>query len=329
MPEAIHRQLPLWLDPRRREDAAFDLCTLKAELARQGVNSRGWRLYLDYGDALFAPLGRLWIHPDQPFSSGPNAVTYLRLLQACEMDVLPPPDLVSSLQFWGVPNDRLDRVPPLFFRAAWKAAVANQYEPRAAAEFIREVILVGLWFFGTGSHETADSGLLKAGWPALLRRQKAWALEQAPVVLPKSAPTGDEWNPYIRRVDWGLYRFEALTSAAQLLEEGEAMQHCVGTYHDYCRNGLRRIYSVRERKSGKRVATFSVEYVDNGDGVLVWECDQLSGRKNAEELPQNLIIAADSVLRTYSDLPTHFFVKPVLSAQKGNNDEGGGEWDCD
>ena len=328
MPEAIHRQLPLWLNPRRREEAAVDLCTLKAELARLGVNSRGWRLYLDYGDALFAPLGRPWIHPDQPFSSGPNAIAYLRLLQACEMDVLPPPDLVASLQFWGIPNDRLDSVPPLFFRAAWKAAVANQYEPRAAAEFIREVIFVGLWFFGTGSHETADSGLLKAGWPALLRRQKVWSLEQAPVVLQKIAPTSDEWNPYIRRVEWGLYRFEALTNAAQLQEEGEAMQHCVGTYPDFCRGGVRRIYSVRERKSGHRVATFSVEYVDYGNGTLAWECDQLSGFKNAEIIKPEIVNAADAVLRAYFDLPVHTFAKPVLPV-RAEDDANEEEWCCD
>lgn len=85
MPEAVYSQLPLWLDPRRRENAPVDPGTLKAELARLGINSRGWRLYLDYGDALFLPLGRPWIHTDQPFSSGPNAVAYLRLLQACEM----------------------------------------------------------------------------------------------------------------------------------------------------------------------------------------------------------------------------------------------------
>ena len=34
MSEAVHNQLPLWLDPRRREDAPVDLGTLKAELAR-------------------------------------------------------------------------------------------------------------------------------------------------------------------------------------------------------------------------------------------------------------------------------------------------------
>jgi hypothetical protein len=132
MPEAAHSLLPLWLDARNGAVEPVDLGVIKGQLAAQGINNRGWRLYLDYGDALFFPLGHLWIRADQAHSSGPNALAYLRLIQACEMDVLPPPDLVASLQQWGVPGDRLDGIPPMFFRAAWKAAVANQYETRSA-----------------------------------------------------------------------------------------------------------------------------------------------------------------------------------------------------
>ena len=237
MQEAAHRQLPQWLDPSRRSDAPVDLGTLKASLARQGGNGRGWRLYLDYGDALFSPLGRQWIHPDQPFTSGPNALAYLRILQACEMDVLPLPELVASLQMWPLPNNRLDTIPPLFFRSAWKAAVANQYEHIDWTEFFMELTSVASWFFSSGAYETVEPGVLKAGWPTLLRRQKDWALEQRHQAPPIADPAEDDWDPYIRRVEWGLYRFQALTSAGQLREEGEAMQHCVGDYTDCCRAG--------------------------------------------------------------------------------------------
>ncbi len=128
----------------------------------------------------------------------------------------------------------------------------------------------------------------------------------------------------IRRVEWGLYRFDALTNAEQLREEGEAMQHCVGTYPDYCPSGVRRIYSVRERKSGRRVATFSLEYVNSGDGTRAWVCDQLSGLKNAEVVQKDLVFAADAVLRAYFDLPVHDFAKPVLPVKTVNEEEG--EW---
>jgi hypothetical protein len=312
MPEVAHELLPFWLGISNREDSPVELGALKKQLTRCAVNNRGWRLYLDYGDALFLPLGLPWICPDLPSVSASNALVYLRLIQGCEMDVLPPPSLVASLAQWGVPNDRLDCIPPMFFRAAWKAAVANQYEQRAAAEFISEVICLSQWFFESGTYENADSGLLKAGWPALLRRKKAWFLAQAPVVVARDLPIFDEWNPYVRRVEWGLYRFEALTNAAQLHEEGEAMQHCVGSYTDDCLGGVRRIYSVRERKRGQRLATLSVECVTYENDTMVWECDQLSGVKNTEIIQSDLIFAADAVLRAYLDLPVQSFAKPVM-----------------
>ena len=327
MPEAAHNLLPLWLHAGQRDEALVDLGGLKKLLTRQGVNNRGWRLYLDYGDALFSPLGLPWICPDMPLVNVQHALAYLRLIQGCEMDVLPPPGLVASLAQWEVPGNRLDCIPPMFFRAAWKAAVANQYEQRAAAEFIDEVVSVSQWFFGTGTYTTAESGLLKAGWPALLRRQKAWSLAQPPVFVARRSAQLDEWNPYVRRVEWGFYRFEALTSAAQLFEEGDAMQHCVGSYANDCIDGVRRIYSVRERKRGLRIATLSVAYVDHGNNKLAWECDQLSGVQNAEIVQPDLILATDAVLRAYLDLPVKTFAKPVVSVVE--NDEVELEGCCD
>ncbi len=327
MPESEHRQLAQWLNPSRQIDAPLDLGKFKEQLACQAINSRGWRLYLDYGDALFLPLRSPWIRPDQPYTNGLNAIVYLRLLQACEMDVLPPPVLVASLPLWGLPDERLDQVPPLYFRAAWKAAVASQYGQCSVADFTEEVASVSRWFFASRMYENAEPGLLKAGWTALLRRKNEWAMRQEPTTSTIGEFPGDEWNPYIRRVEWGSYRFEALTNAKQLREEGEAMQHCVGSYHNYCRAGARRIYSVRGRKNGKRMATLSLEYSADADGTLNWQCDQLSGLKNAEVLPPDMFLSADAVLRAYFDLPADAFTKPGPSAQA--TDEVEEEWDCD
>ena len=326
MSEADHRDLPRWLNLSRRNDAQVDLGALKETLAGAGVNGRGWRLYLDYGDSIFIRLGRPWIDPDQPLINALNALIYLRLLQACEMDVLPPLDLVASLPSWRLPNDWLHSIPPLFFRAAWKASVAHQYSQIDPAEFAAELTSVARWFFASGTYETADAGLLKAGWPTLLRRQKAWSLEQALRIPSCNSALDAEWNPYIRRVEWGLYRFQALTTAAQLSEEGEAMQHCVGSYADYCRAGVKRVYSVRERKSDRRLATFAVGYIANAEGAMGWEFDQISGVKNAEVLPQDMLFAADAVLRAYFDLPANAFSTPELSSA-AIDDEG--EWTCD
>lgn len=124
-----HAALPRWFELPEGEDGAVRLGELKETLSRRGINSRGWRLYLDYGDAIFLPLGRAWIDPENhPLSAPHNAIAWLRLLQACEMDVLPPVQLVRSIAAWKVPGVRLERIPPLFLRAAWKACIGRSID---------------------------------------------------------------------------------------------------------------------------------------------------------------------------------------------------------
>lgn len=315
MSAVSHQQLATWLCPRRKADEPVDLGRLKSTLAMRGVNGRGWRLFLDYGDVLFEPLGRPWVHPDMVFSSARNAVTWLQLLQACEMDVLPPAELVASIAEWPLPNRKLTEIPPLYLRAAWKGAVAAQYQGQALEAFVREEVLpVSEWLFGNGLHIDPDPALLKAGWSALFSR--AMAARAVPVAMPAPAEPATalyEWDPYIRRIEWGGYVFVALTTAAELKEEGKTMQHCVADYDENCRDGTYRIYSVREKKSGLRIATCSLECTADGD-ELTWELDQVKGIRNAE-VPRQALVAADAVLRSYLDLPPERFQRPTARAR--------------
>ncbi len=315
MPAVTHCKLPRWLDPGRKPDAKLDLGALKAALSDRGVNGRGWRLYLDYGDAIFDPLGEPWVDDELPLSSALNALAWLRLLQACEMDVLPPPEVVASVADWSIPGQRLEEIPPHFLRAVWKSAVAAQYEEQSLAEFIRrEVIPVSEWLFGNAIHIDADPALFRSTWPALVRRATVASARQQRLVAGDAASIGqDEWNPYVRRVEWGRFTFLALTTAAQLKEEGEAMNHCVGDYAENCCSGITRIYSVRERRSGKRVATCSLELVTYGPEGYVWEHDQVQGSCNSEVSP-DVRTAVDAVLRSYFELPLSCFQIPKALA---------------
>lgn len=315
MPSVSHKQLAAWLYPSRKADEPVDLGQLKSLLAMRGVNGRGWRLFRDYGDILFAPLGRPWGHQTMVFSSGRNAVTWLQLLQACEMDVLPPAELVSSIADWPLPNQRLTEIPPLYLRAAWKGAIAAQYQGCALEAFVRdEVLPVSEWFFGNELHIDPAPALMKSGWPALFRR--AMTDRQIPAAEPSPAETqnsSDEWNPYVRRIEWGGYVFIALATAVALKEEGETMQHCVGECDDRCRQGTYRVYSLREKKSGRRIATCSVECIADS-GQVTWKLDQVKGIRNAE-VPRDVFVAADAVLRCYLDLSRKQF-QPLRPQQR-------------
>ena len=308
MSTVSHQKIAGWLDPCRKTDDPVDLGRLKAALAARGVNGRGWRLCLDYGDALFEALGPVWLDSYDDSSSAENAVTWLKLLQGCEMDVLPPPELVASMHVWPLPNAELSSIPPLYFRTVWKAAVAAQYAGRSLEAFIMdEVRLVTCWL--SEKRLLQDRALMKASWQTLLGRAKAALTPPAAVPPPTTTqPAACEWDPYVRRIEWGGYVFVALTSTAELKEEGEAMQHCVGDYDEKCLDGVTRVYSVRERKSGMRVATCALECSADDDRIT-WEHDQVKGVRNAE-VPREILAASDAVLRSYLDLPQERFQQP-------------------
>jgi hypothetical protein len=263
--------LPAWLEPANLNQA--NPGSLKRLLAERGVNGRGWRLCLEFGDALFHPLEAGFFPANLLYANGSNAAAYLRLLQACEMDVLPPPELVASLARWRLPRNRLSIIPPLFFRAAWKACVAAQYSDEGVNSFIEtEVVPLASWFFSSGSYELIDDTRLKAGWMTLMRLRREWFIAQARTL------GEEEWPPILRSMVWDTFRFSALFSEAQLEEEGNVMRHCVATYADRCRSELLRIYSVRHYKTGMRVATLSAKEVRTGH----WEIDQIKGPNNAD-----------------------------------------------
>lgn len=326
MSAVSHQQLATWLDPQRKLNDPVDLGKLKATLVARGVNSRGWRLFLEYGDALFEPLGKPWVHRDLPFSSSQNAIDWLRLLQSCEMDVLPPPQLVASIADWKIPGSSLTAIPHQYFRKAWKASISAIYSPRSLIDFIEtEVIPVSIWLFQSDRHIHPEPGLFTKNWEHLLQRVQeaerlsAFFREQIESAIKvgeenESAPHSQlGWDPYVRRIEWGGYVFIALTTAAELKEEGKTMQHCVADYDENCRGGTYRIYSVREKRSGLRVATCSLECTADGD-ELTWELDQVKGIRNAE-VPRQALVAADAVLRSYLDLPPERFQRPTARAR--------------
>jgi hypothetical protein len=304
---ARHEQLAAWFDIPTDEDGA-NLGSLKKALAARGVNARGWRLYLDYGDAMFEALGRPWVDADAPFSSGPNAAVFLRLLAACEMDVLPPPLLVRSLRHWRIPGERLADVPPLFLRTAWKACVAADYIGDDSGTQLKrfiddEVVPLARWFFTTRQHREPEANRLKAGWPTLKRLHLEWLLDQ---VLQNETrrPAPAEWPVFVPAVEWEGLRFIALASDAALLAEGHAMNHCVGGYGERCRGGMLRAYSVRDRKCGTRVATLAVEEMAPGR----WNIDAIKGNYNAP-VTQRVEAAAAAVLRALED--AHALLPPT------------------
>ena len=268
-----------------------DLGALKNRLADEGIKQRAWRLYHDFGDALFDALGSSWIRPDRFRTSRDNALCLLRALGACELDMAPPASLLGSMHLWQIPNGCLGDIPPRFLRAAWKATVLaaldSPADPQATERFVQnDVVPVAAWFFGT-LHGAMDDNRLAAGWTAIMAAYRVWTRQEAARI--------NEWSSLVRRVEAQGYRFDVLTSEAALEIEGETMCHCIGDYGDQCREGSLRAYAVSTLR-GERVATLTV----NQDRARGWYLDAIKGKYNA---PVAVVVeeAAFALLRSLDD----------------------------
>ena len=74
------------------------------------------------------------------------------------------------------------------------------------------------------------------------------------------------------------------------------MSHCIGSYGEKCHTRMLRAYSVREKKSGARVATLTVEEEKPGR----WKIDAIKGSQNAP-VGNRVEAAAWSVVRALED----------------------------
>jgi hypothetical protein len=117
-------------------------------------------------------------------------------------------------------------------------------------------------------HRDANPNRLKAGWVKLEGDYLAFRKEEARL-REKCAPSPPEWPVFVRSVEVEGLRFIALASDTALEVEGEAMSHCIAEYGPQCRTSMLRVYSVREKKTGVRVATLTVQEISLGRWISI------------------------------------------------------------
>ena len=273
-----------WL-PQLLELQSPDSQTLKKALSLQGINARGWRLYADFGDSIFAPLGQLTQPGPQRQMQLQQALGLLKLLAACEMDMLPPPVLLCSIGQWQIPGRDFSLVPPGLLRAVWKACVAIQHEvpeqPQAVNEWIRAELLPCMrWYFQNRLHQEAEASWRNAPWHTVKRRWRQAMHAQLTSGQPAAMMplAGAEWPVFVARVRYQGVVFQALHNTEVLRQEGQQLSHCVGSYAPLCRHSLLRIYAITEERTGQRLGTLSVDEKQPG----CWVIDGLHGPCNFE-----------------------------------------------
>lgn len=270
---------------------ADDLGEMKKVLKSRGVNQRGWRLFLDFGEALFNPVNDHLSKLRTDELKVQESANWLRLLQACEMDLAPPQGLAEATGYWLKRGTTFADFPALLFRALWKQVVKLEYAEEDLRSFLDEKALFAAnWCLYHGGKDILTEGQLKSGWDAI------WECCKQDIVSKKHREWMS-WSNWIHVAEYDGYTFEALESAVDLLQEGQRMNHCIATYAYQCKLGLVRVYHIRNKREGTPVATMTVSL----DAEDQWVSTEVHGPDN-DEVSERVYIATDAVSRSLNDI---------------------------
>lgn len=244
---------------------------LRELFKRADVGSRAWRLYCEVGDALVAPLANLLRGVGRTVARQ-EVLAFLRLVQAGEMDVPPPRQMVAALTRLQLPRPMLERVPAYIFRALWKETAQRCYRCEPVDSWLREEAMPLIeWFVRNRLDEVMDANRQRARWQQFDQHWTDWAY--AP-----GQPGGTRcWAAVMRRFETGPFVALELCDERALHAEGVAMSHCVANWTGKCMREAVHIFSIRERKTNSRLATLAVTPHD----ALGWQCVQFKGERNA------------------------------------------------
>jgi len=257
-----------------------------------------------YGDGMLEALGKPFIDLEQPERTIQNAIAFLNLLNALEIErtMVPPRALVESIKHWGLPEDRLDVIPPRFFYALIIACMSSEYvapkKHHTMNRFIeRKLLSLVRWYFETGQHllPDANSNLSRLPWIFLESDYRKWR-ERERFREEAESPARPDWPPFIESFFHGDFRFLALASHRALELEGRMMHHCLRTYTRKCSREMVRAFSIRNRETDERIATCTVKEAVPGS----WIIDDLRGLRNApvSDSVQQAVVALTRAFET-------------------------------
>lgn len=316
------KRLAAWLNASTEPDPdrdpfSGDSYWVKVAMFKLGLTLRAWQLYSVRGDSVLTALGHPWVDDANPQASLKNTVTFLNLIEACEMGrfILPPRALVASIHKWELPDGRLDAISTGLLRSTWEACSAAEYQSpnnkAAMAHFIKiEMLPVVRWFFTSRMHgdnqpyhwedQERVPGWFHIGWLSLSSAYSNWHGRER-LKRETASPAPAQWDPLINAIDINTYRFKAVASEEALYLEGRRMSHCVGDYAPQCRAGQLRVFSIRELETDERVATLSLKESSPG----IWAIDELFGWRNCrvrEPVRHAALVFLEAIQTTTSQL---------------------------
>lgn len=265
---------------------------LKAMLRGMGLSRAGWRLLCRHGPRAYAAVSKGLEAQDRIARA---AVATLNLIAACQRPGLPPVELMRLLA--DIEDQNLGEeslVPMLLLRAAWDAARAlpTRHARRsfAAGAFARAV---NWWRL----HRDCPRVPAGCTWLWFEARTRAWEARERV----RRASHDAAWTTPVPAFEHEGVRIVPLQSLLELWDEGLAMCHCTGDtyYAASCLKGTLRIYSLRDARSGRRLATAAC-HRKPGEA---WLQGQVSGFANRPVTRADVLAACAELLHALNAAP--------------------------
>ena len=258
---------------------------LKSQLRELGLGRAGWRLVCRHGVRAYAALMEGERDRD---NIAAIVIAGANLIAACQRPGLPPVELMRQLGELEHENDTGDPLVPMpLLRAAWDAALAlpTRHARRAfaAGAFAR----AATWWRSARDRPAIPPGIPWAWFDA---RTTAWEQRE------RALRTTDalQWTGPVAAFECQGVRVVPLESLVALWDEGLAMRHCVGgeNFAKACLAGTRRVYSLRDARSGRRLATASC-LRKPGEA---WRLGQVAGFANRDAGRADVLAASRELL---------------------------------
>lgn len=257
------------------------LISAKGDLVREakralfdvGVSDQTWRLLAHGSERFFWQVCHMSC--ERPAKT---AIAWCQILTAGQATWEPPPAFVEAL-FASAPQRRdgkrkidqawwTERDLPIL-RGSFREGEARHMAGKLKAFVNREMHEVDAWW--RSERPVLDSNQQKAGWQWLLHRARAWRSAQER----KHEGASQVYRAPLDEYTSGALTAKALRTSYELWLESVAMHNCVDDYAEIMGADDHVLYSVRDRSSGRRMATVELRW--EGDK---WSVEQIASFAN-------------------------------------------------
>ncbi len=250
----------------KKNGSMWKFSEVRSSCLKNGLSPSGWRYLLKEGEAGYRAIIDSGIGEAKAF---PMAIKLIEWQSRTGLKGSLPPEmakafinfaamaLLEGLNIAEHVDPRIARVATTYYLKLEQADDRTEFVEKDWLEIL-------IWLRNT--RPEIDKNQWRSGWSCIWKKYAAGLGDRDSTA---------EWESRIGDISILGMKVKPLTSSKDLCLEGMKMNHCVSSYAKVCLGGSYRVFSIREARAEKRIATVGLSFADN-----VWRLDQIKGRYN-------------------------------------------------